>query len=446
MSPREIVLSEERVKLSETIRIDQIVPEFDLIDDVHADELGANMQLDDDGQLSRIVVRARFDEQGSRGRIVYDVIDGFHRTEGKRRTGDEEIDAEVLYGRSDEELFDQRILAASSVRAVQFPRIAEWVSKSYASTKFAKKKIPVERAFYIVAHGTRRPQGLQLSEKELDELYEYVQKKCGKWGRSISVVSDILQTVANADPKLVRKVRDKGGGKDRTGQITPERLKVVVNAFPGKENYGIQNALLEMILEYRMFSTSARLFIEDLLGKVNPKMSENQVIEIARSIFPTHLQAEERRNEKKKASRLTLADIDSPDDEVELPRASAQGSTEKKHETLYSSTSPTKRPPRDVNTNLALALENPQTIEELQWQIEGLKARIAELETSGNDPWWRGASYLSRQEQLFIERVMFKAEDIHEVGREFNLNTDQVMRVMISAFSKRRLHLEGLED
>lgn len=458
MTPRELIRKEARVKRDETIPISQIVSETDIIDENHASELGANMQLDDTGQLIRIAVRARFNRQS---KIVYDVIDGFHRTEGKRRIGDEEIDAVVLYGRTDEELFDQRILAASSVRSVQYPRIAEWVTKSYASTKWAKKRIPVERAFQIVAQKSRRPQGVRLTDEELDELYDYVQEKCAKWSRKPLVVSNILQVVADADPKLVKAVRDKGGGQDRVAYVTPERLKVIVNAFPGKENFGIQNALMEMILDARMYSTSAGPFLEDLLSRVNSRMGEKRVIQIARSIFPKHKEAEEKR--QKRRGKLTLADLDLGDDDqgvqdviddgergtgMETVRVT-EGNGEKgaeKSGPIYRRTPSDPRPARPGrrdNTDETRLLEFvPKTLEEALWQIDGLKAQVASLREEGVDTWWRGAAFLSREEQVLMEQVVHKGKDIQEAATELRLGSEKAVRYIISAFQKRTAQKE----
>jgi len=90
LSSLELIRSGERGKRDETIPLARVSTELSIVDDSHAEELGNSMTLIGGwGQLSSIVVRAREED----GEVYYDIIDGFHRAEGARRRGMENIEA-----------------------------------------------------------------------------------------------------------------------------------------------------------------------------------------------------------------------------------------------------------------------------------------------------------------------------------------------------------------
>src|SRR3990167_10179741 len=158
----------------ETVPLDQILTEEGIVDYDHVDELGVSMKQKR-GQITPIVVRPRIDEAGL---LVYDIIDGFHRSEARMLNGDKTILATVIYGCSDEEMYDLRILAASSVRSVQFPRIAQWIFSSYEITPFAEKGLTVAQAFSLVVNDSQRSNIVKLSKDEIAELKDWARKKC----------------------------------------------------------------------------------------------------------------------------------------------------------------------------------------------------------------------------------------------------------------------------
>lgn len=141
----DLLQMEVRTERQEEIPVDLIVQESALIDPDHAQNLAESM-MGDRKQISPTTVRARLvtDEGGTS--VVYDVIDGFHRSEGKRiiqqLTGEPQtMKTIVLYGCLDEELFDLRVLAASSVKSIKFARMAEWMKKSFLSTKWQNERL-----------------------------------------------------------------------------------------------------------------------------------------------------------------------------------------------------------------------------------------------------------------------------------------------------------------
>ncbi|OGD84616.1 hypothetical protein A2165_02220 [Candidatus Curtissbacteria bacterium RBG_13_40_7] len=248
LPPLELLRTHERFQRDETIPLASISLDLSIVDDSHANELGDSMTMAGGRkQISRIVVRAREEE----GEILYDIIDGFHRVEGARRRNMDMINAVVMYGCDDAEMFDLRILAASSVKSVQYARIAEWMTRAFELTPWKRKGLTVVQAFSL-AVTNRETTYKGLSPEELKDLKDWVKEKCeDRWGRNIASTYAILRVVANADPNLVAQVRPSGGGaKDHAGRITPARLAAVALTMPG--NYEAQNAVLQYAVDKRL--------------------------------------------------------------------------------------------------------------------------------------------------------------------------------------------------
>ena len=128
---KELCRDEEFHKQFEVINVDQIAVEASIVDDLHVEELRHSMGKKC-GQTTPITVGARCEK----GKIVFHITDGFHRTAVKRTLEEPTIDAVVLYGLTMEEIYDLRVLAASSVKAVKFARLASWMQQSFSSSSY----------------------------------------------------------------------------------------------------------------------------------------------------------------------------------------------------------------------------------------------------------------------------------------------------------------------
>lgn len=240
-TPIDLLKMEVKCERQEEIPVDLIVQESALIDPDHAQNLAESM-MGDRKQISPTTVRARLDGN----QVIYDVIDGFHRSEGKRII--EQITSEpqtmktiVLYGCSDEELFDLRVLAASSVKSIKFARMAEWMKRSFLSTQWQNfrihelvetEAITLSQVFNLAqfdSSGTH----LGLESGEVVELKHWAAKKSKQWGRPLSTLMVEMRTVELAAPDLVQRVRTGGGGKGGKGVLTRARLESIVNNLPG---------------------------------------------------------------------------------------------------------------------------------------------------------------------------------------------------------------------
>lgn len=280
-SPKDILLARIETERLETIPLTRVLTESALIDESHASELGISMKQKR-GQITPIAVRARIREED--GEIVYDIIDGFHRTAGKKINGDNEINATVIYGCPDEEMYDLRILAASSVRSVQFARVAEWITNSFAATSWAEKGLSVSQAFHIALKDNKRSNTANMTPEEMVELKDWAKGKCKRWGKTLGSIYQDLRVVDHADPELVKEVRIATGGYSRERGITQTKLAYVVNAFPGNANHMLQREILHFAIGNRLKIDQIGTIIENLRRKIQPTATETQIRELIRNI------------------------------------------------------------------------------------------------------------------------------------------------------------------
>jgi hypothetical protein len=283
--PRELLARREKITTLEQIPLSAIqLDEMAIVDHDHADELRdlifrpRKQGEKPRGQTTPIAVRA-WEQKDDKGNVtlVYDISDGYHRTiaameeaKAARLNGDttpRTITASVMYDCNDEELFDLRIAAVGSVKSVQFPRLIEWMNRSFEGSEWGDQGLTIAQVFGVAANAgknkneNKRSNLMNISGDDLDRLIDWATGKAKKWGRSIDGVYQTLLAVEDADPALVRQVRSsKGGGKDHSVFITPERLKAVVAVFPGEKNFGLQRHILEYAVA-RKFSSKETAYL-----------------------------------------------------------------------------------------------------------------------------------------------------------------------------------------
>lgn len=272
---RRLIEHGERRSLIGTVPLSRVVTDHSLIDEHHVEELANSMRSSDRGQISPTTMRARIDEETNE--VLFDVVDGFHRTEALRRIGADTIKVSAMYSCSDEELYDLRILAAQSVQSVQYARIATWMKLAFDSTPWAAKGMDVTHAFGITLNDTKRPQKVDFSSQEVEEMKDWVKGTANRWSRGLAQTYQTLKLVDEADPSLVEQVRTQGGGKDRKAVVTPTLLKLTVESFPGAENYDTQNAVMDVILDKRFYVPQARAFIDQVAPYLREGMSKEEV-------------------------------------------------------------------------------------------------------------------------------------------------------------------------
>lgn len=455
LTPTDLLRNGIETERLEVIRIGQIQTEHALVDELHAQELGASMRLKR-GQLTPITVRARLAER--RG-VVYDVIDGFHRTEGKRQNGEPDINATVVYGCPDEEMYDLRILAASSVRSVQFARIAQWITSSYATTPWADKGISVTQAFSI-AHTDSKNTTLsnEMSQDDVTELKNWVKTKCDRWGRPMGSVRIELQLVANSDPSLVRQVRNTSGGRESETTITQLKLGTVVKAFPGVENYPVQRAVLQFAINNKVKTPEIAAVAELLKEKVQPGIDESELPALIQQVYGEVPKLDSTPKVSARKTRRLLSRASEEAMRFSSPQNDASGLEGEDEpdiaEILAIEHALSKGEMPDDLPNIpkpSLVNLEEEGIEEDSPTLSTLRTRVKELETkleialhgSNEQPqlslWWKDAPYLTPTERFCLAKGFYGKEDLDRVAGALKVPLVKVFEHMRNAFAKRNI-------
>lgn len=231
-----VLETENFFKRTESIPVAAIVLEATIEDKLHSGELASSMALSW-GQLSPITVRARdITPRGYLPQVHFDIIDGFHRLPVFPQIGLTHADAIVLYHISDEELYDLRVLAASSVKSLAYARIAVWMQQSFRKTEWAEKGLSLSQVFGLAVFDTEQSR-LGLTTEETQRAKHWARDKARKWSRPVASIWDIARTAEIAAPDLLKAVRVGGGGAhSKSGELNPARLKAIVSALPGEHD------------------------------------------------------------------------------------------------------------------------------------------------------------------------------------------------------------------
>jgi hypothetical protein len=193
-------------------------------------------------QLVPVLVRARLDGDNE---IVYDYIDGLHRLWGLSILAWNEAGAEVMYGCSDEKMYDLRVISASSVPSIQYARVAQWVQSSFSTSVWADKGFTLTQVFSLAVNDSSG-RNLGLTKQEGREAKQWAKEKAKIWNRPLVTIWQVARTVDAADPQLVPQVR-LSSGRNSKGILTPARLTSI--ARPLAKEYGLQRKVVEVVLK-----------------------------------------------------------------------------------------------------------------------------------------------------------------------------------------------------
>lgn len=216
-TPKDILLMNTTCRRLEYINVSQISSEAALVDEEHVLELKTSMEKQW-GQTSPITVRARLDKETNA--VIYDVIDGFHRSSGMKQMAqsynqDVFAEAAVLYGCTDDELFDLRVLSATTSKTVKFARTIEWMQKSFMSTTWenprlgelaSEGKLTLSQIFSL-AQNDSSGKILRLTLDEAEELKSWAIKKAETWSKTLGTLVIETRTAEVANPTLIKQVR-----------------------------------------------------------------------------------------------------------------------------------------------------------------------------------------------------------------------------------------------
>jgi len=318
--PSTLIQEQRRGKRNELLDLGDISKEEIPYDSGHSQDLALSM-LGDWGQLQEILVRARISLSGS---VVYDIIDGFHRTSAfemmrkdwenigslsqevfksagwnkdlknsiekgeitlsdirniidgsadsdnlnlkkkdllsltkwVQQRNNMKIKAVVLYGCSDEELYDLRVIAARWVKSVKFARMATWMQGSFSTSQWESPELTemVKEGHLTLAQVVSLAEVdgsgkiLKLTPEEAIEVKSWVREKAKKWKRPLSSLVSEMRLIEAAAPDLVARVRIDSGGRKGRGVLTQARLKAIVDHIP--HEWELQRKLVDLIIEH----------------------------------------------------------------------------------------------------------------------------------------------------------------------------------------------------
>lgn len=131
--PLHIIRGNEIVRQNNIdVPVSGIIQEGFIVDVDHVNRMAQDLQ-GPMGQRSPITLRAREDS----GEVVYDIVDGFHRSQSFAALGWPQARANVFYNLPDVLFYDARI-KDTTVKSVSWARIAEWVTDQWKETPWAK--------------------------------------------------------------------------------------------------------------------------------------------------------------------------------------------------------------------------------------------------------------------------------------------------------------------
>jgi len=411
---QEILRGGERGRRIMRIPLTRVDTSEAITDKFHATYLGKD--ISQKGQVTPITVRARIldepvtiqGQQYEAGNVVYDIADGYHRSIAEQSRSAETIEASVLYGCTDEELLDLRILSAGSVESVQIPRIGAWVTKEFNETDFAQKDVSVLAAFEFATRNTKpltRRIRENLRPDEQEELLMWVREKCDIWQKNPRDIFDILLIVKYADPELIKRIRQgtrKGRPRNADSDALSKRVVVAVSTeFGGESAYHVQKAILAAAKARGLSIQSTLKLIEKLSGHYRDQDTYEEVYGLAMSI-----------------------DVQ----ETVFDRGAKDTGTSLRHR-QHSSGETTDEAEETTQELLSLKEENAGLLA----KVAALEARVVELE---EEAWWNTLSTLTPAERT-IMRLHSNGTLAAAIAQE-KITKEDALRLRNSAFAKRK--------
>lgn len=386
-SAMDILQSGERARRFERIPLDLVITETPVIDPEHASELAADIAREQ--QMMPILVRAT--ENLGAG-LQYQIADGFHRSAGMKAAEMETIEAVVMYGWSYEELLNKRILSANSVKSVKFGRLATWMEELYELTPWHEMGIRMTEAVTATVFNNPEIGKKTLENHQLRGLKEWVNRQARNWQMPLGELWSSLSIIEESDPKLVHLVRPKIEQGEEHKFIVQGHLRAVTDAYPGRNNYNVQRALINWVLEEGATPKDVDRMAEAIKDLLEPGMRASEVVNIIERV------------------RSVGDDNESSEDGNDTGASHRQGAS-------------SRRPRGEIS--------NKQTRKQLEKERDDLKSEVDRL------TWWRSIEGSDDTQGKVLELVLGEARKIDEVGNELGIDKDEVGRHIIEGLEKR---------
>lgn len=402
LSPLELLKQEIRTERMEIIPVGRIVLDACIVDDSHVGSLAESMSSDR-GQISPITVRARM-EMGQDEKIYYDVIDGFHRSAGLVALQKEIAKATVIYGCGNEELFDLRVLAANSVRSVQFARVANWMQFSFSQTEWAKKDLTLSQVFSLVVFNSNGSK-LGLTTDEAERLKRWVKDKAKTWNKPVPTIWEEMRSVEKAAPDLVAIVRVGGGGHGKKGVLSPARFMAVVDELP--DEYELQRRVVQVVLANNLVEKQARTYAKAIAQLKGDEESLEEVFTGDPLETIAAINEEEIAKEARPGTAVANVRMQ-PEVSLVYPDATNNGNGTK----LYNK------------------------------KIEELVAQRPDDEVF----WWRSYSALTTNEKIALKMTFDEGEDFERIADRLGVTANQVFALLKSGIRRYQLYRSEVQE
>lgn len=235
-----------------------VVNDAPIVDTGYAGTIKDDILTREGGQQSFVDVVPRFTNTGD---IVYLVTDGYHRTEALEEGEIETVDLNILFGRSDEEVIDLRILAAGNVKSLRFTRIGIWMQQAY-ELKPWHEKLTLYHLCNSVIFGAKKSRS-ELTGDEFEEAKDWIELKAKQWRSRVVNIRDIMRIVDQAAPELLQYVRVSGGSK---GELNPARLGAIVDSI---KDHDMQIQIGRIVMEYNFTKPRTEILAEGLANALD---------------------------------------------------------------------------------------------------------------------------------------------------------------------------------
>jgi len=259
----------------QNIQVERIISEGSIVDEDHVEELESDLST---GQKEPIWVRARLDEAGN---LVYDIVDGYHRTDVFRSVGASLIEARISFGMTDEELYDQRVKAAArSAKAVKFARTIILMQNSFHESKwYLEYGLKLSQILSFAASVKSQEPGKNLLSPELGrEAIEWAKQKIAVWGGSITTISQQIRCAEDSFPEIIQQVRSlDGGGHEGDGVLNRDKFVAMVDELG--QNLQLQRSMVAIIKEHNLNSAQTRV-VASALALIEKQPDLIRMIEI----------------------------------------------------------------------------------------------------------------------------------------------------------------------
>ena len=231
-----------------------------------------------------------------------------------------------------------------------------------------------------------------LENHQLRGLKEWVNRQARNWQMPLGELWSSLSIIEESDPKLVHLVRPKIEQGEEHKFIVQGHLRAVTDAYPGRNNYNVQRALINWVLEEGATPKDVDRMAEAIKDLLEPGMRASEVVNIIERV------------------RSVGDDNESSEDGNDTGASHRQGAS-------------SRRPRGEIS--------NKQTRKQLEKERDDLKSEVDRL------TWWRSIEGSDDTQGKVLELVLGEARKIDEVGNELGIDKDEVGRHIIEGLEKR---------